>query len=223
MPFVASAPIARTPAASVGSSTSINPLTKPTSAATIRKSARALHELVTINADYVERRNYARINLSGPLVHFCRKDWCSIQKKLGEEYCPSCARLSARDERRGRCAAAIAGFVVSRSGPHDPARSQSRCSSMKRRPAAAIHVWRIFRFSNHRRAPINPTGIFVRFAASSSGYMQYRAYPLWKRLVILGSFCDAASGNSRQAPVRETPEVLDAYREGSSAIILSSG
>jgi lysine-N-methylase len=44
--------------------------------------------------------------------------------------------------------------------------------------------------------------------------LQYRAFPVWKRLMVLGSLCDqlqaavAAGHNSR------TPELLGAYREG---------
>ena len=84
-PFAASAPIARTPAASVGSSTSISPPTKPTSAATIRAWPE-LRELVTINTDRASDDNYARIASPDPDCPFLAEGWCSIQKNLGEQY-----------------------------------------------------------------------------------------------------------------------------------------
>ncbi len=43
--------------------------------------------------------------------------------------------------------------------------------------------------------------------------LQYRAYPLWKRLVILGSFCDQLQEMAATGRSAETPEVLNAYRE----------
>ena len=42
--------------------------------------------------------------------------------------------------------------------------------------------------------------------------LQYRAYPLWKRLVILGSLCDQLQETAAAGRSDETPEVLLAYR-----------
>ena len=42
--------------------------------------------------------------------------------------------------------------------------------------------------------------------------LQYRAYSLWKRLVILGSLCDQLQELSSSGGQGQTPEVLDAYR-----------
>jgi lysine-N-methylase len=42
--------------------------------------------------------------------------------------------------------------------------------------------------------------------------LQYRAYPLWKRLVILASLCDQLQETAAAGRSDETPEVLEAYR-----------
>ena len=42
--------------------------------------------------------------------------------------------------------------------------------------------------------------------------LQYRAYPLWKRLVILGSLCDQLHEMAAAGPDLQPPEVLEAYR-----------
>ncbi len=43
--------------------------------------------------------------------------------------------------------------------------------------------------------------------------LQYRAYPLWKRLVILGSLCDQLHEMAVAGGDAQPPEVLEAYRE----------
>ncbi len=44
--------------------------------------------------------------------------------------------------------------------------------------------------------------------------LQYRAFPLWKRLVILGSLCDQLQEMSTTGRQLQTREVLEAYRDG---------
>jgi lysine-N-methylase len=43
--------------------------------------------------------------------------------------------------------------------------------------------------------------------------LQYRGYPLWKRLVILGSFCDELHAMTEAGAQSQTPEVLEGCRD----------
>ncbi len=44
--------------------------------------------------------------------------------------------------------------------------------------------------------------------------LQNRAYPLSKRLMILGSLCDQLQATASAGQASQTPEILDAYRDG---------
>ena len=113
--------------------------------------------------------------------------------------------LSARHERGGRCPAAIARFVVSRSGPYRPA-DPAPWSSTKRKVRRAIRAWRhlsILRTSNGKSD--KPYEHFREIRGFVIWLLQYRAYPLWKRLVILGSAVRPASGNGRGRPLHQGP------------------
>ncbi len=126
---------------------------------------------MTINTTNPSDDNYARIELDGPACPFLSEGWCAIQKKLGEEYlsimcsayprvmnivddvlqrsldlsCPEAARIVLLDPNPMQ-------FDEEEGPPHDPR-------------LANLSV-----LSDHRTEnPINPTNIFGRFAASSSG------------------------------------------------------
>ena len=171
MPFVVSAPIARTPVASVGSSMSINPLSKRTSAATIAQLGPRLRELVSIRTDSSSDDNYARIDLNGPGCPFLSEGWCAIQKKLGEAYLPIMCSAYPRvmnvvDDVLQRsldlsCPEAARLVLL------DPNPMQfDEEEGPPARPAAGPPLDPAHRRTGH---PTNPTGIFARFAASSSG------------------------------------------------------
>ena len=174
-----------------------------------------LHELVTIRTDSTSDDNYARINLNGPSCPFLSEGWCAIQKKLGEKYlaimcsayprvmnvvddvlqrsldlsCPEAARIVLLDPDPMQ-------FDEEDGPPHDPRLAQLS----------------VLRTSNGTSD--KPYEHFRDIRAFVIWILQYRAFPLWKRLVILGSLCDqlqALAATGRNAEVRE---VLDAYREG---------
>ena len=170
-----------------------------------------LRELVTIHADPASGDNYARINLSGPGCPFLSEGLCSIQNTLGEEQlpimcsvyprvmnlvddvlqrsldlsCPEAARIVLLDPKPME-------FDEEEGEPRDP-----RLANLS-----------VLRTSDEQSG--KPYRYFHEMRALVIWLLQYRADPLWKRLVIVASLCDQLF---QTAPPR-VPGVLRAYRNG---------
>jgi len=180
-----------------------------------------LHELVTINAERSSDDNYARIELNGPGCPFLAEGWCSIQKKLGEEYlsmmcsayprvmnvvddvlqrsldlsCPEAARIVLLDPNPMQ-------FDEEEGRAHDT--RMGHLSVLSTAPGTAAT-------SNGNSG--KPYQHFRDIRGFVIWLLQYRAYPLWKRLVILGSFCDQLQETTATGGQLHTLEVLEAYRD----------
>jgi len=165
-----------------------------------------LRELVTIHTASTSDESYARIALAGTSCPFLTEGLCGIQQKLGETYlstvcskyprvanavddvlqrsldlaCPEAARVMLLDPNPME-------FDDEEGPPRDP---------------------RVGEFSVLTTADADspkPYRYFREIRSFTIELLQYRAYPLWKRLVILGSFCDqleqlAAAGQNAQVP-----------------------
>ena len=165
-----------------------------------------LRELVTLSAASTGSNSYARIGLAGASCPFLEEGLCGIQNKLGEGYlsiicsrfprvlnevddvlqrsldlsCPEAARLMLLDPDPMQ-------FDESEGTPHD-----SRLGELSELTTAD-------------ESSRKPYPYFREIRAFTIELLQYRDYPLWKRTVILGSFCDqleqlAASGQNAQVP-----------------------
>jgi lysine-N-methylase len=165
-----------------------------------------LRELVTIHTESTSDDSYARIALSGPKCPFLTDGLCGIQSKLGEAYlstvcakfprammvvndvlqrsldlaCPEAARVVLLDP-------APMEFDEEEGQPYN--HSLGQLSILTTADDTSPKPYRYFR-------EIREFAIEV---------LQYRAYPLWKRLVVLGTFCDqleqlAAAGQNAQVP-----------------------
>jgi lysine-N-methylase len=171
--------------------------------------------LVTINNESPSDDNYARINLNGPSCPFLAEGWCAIQKKLGEQYlpimcsayprvmnvvddvlqrsldlsCPEAARIVLLDPNPVE-------FDEDEGPPHD-----TRLAHL-----SVLHT------SNGKSD--KPYRYFREMRGLVIWLLQYRGYPLWKRLVILGSLCDQLQEIAGAGLDTGIPEVLDAYRHG---------
>jgi lysine-N-methylase len=165
-----------------------------------------LRQLVNINPASACTNSYARIGLAGTTCPFLDGGLCGIQNKLGESYlsitcaryprvlnmvddvvqrsldvsCPEAARLTLLDPNPME-------FNEEEGPPHDGRLGElavlTTADAASRKPYAHFREIRAFLIE----------------------ILQYRAYPLWKRLVILASFCDqleqlAEAGQSAQAP-----------------------
>lgn len=173
-----------------------------------------LHELVTINTGVSSEDNYARIKLDGPGCPFLEEGWCAIQKKLGAEYlsimcaayprvmnvvddvlqrsldlsCPEAARIVLLDPGPMQ-------FDEDEGPSHDP-----RLAHLS-----------VLRTSNGKSD--KPYQHFRQIRGFVIWLLQYRAYPLWKRLMILGSFCDQLEAMAAKGRHEQAPEFLDACRD----------
>jgi lysine-N-methylase len=58
-----------------------------------------------------------------------------------------------------------------------------------------------------------PYQYFREIRAMVIWLLQYRAYPLWKRLVILGSFCDELHAMTEEGRHSQALEIVEAYRD----------
>ena len=169
-----------------------------------------LHELVTINPGNPSDDSYARIQLSTPACSFLSERLCSIQQKLGEGYlsfmcsaypritnvvddvfqrsldlsCPEAARIVLLDPNPMQ-------FDEEEGPPRDP-----RLGHMSVLSTSA-----------------NPSRHFREIRAFVIWLLQYRAYPLWKRLAILGALCDELQEVSEDG---STSTILEQYRDAVS-------
>ena len=174
-----------------------------------------LDELVTINQTGSSDDHYARINLSGPACPFLAEGWCSIQKKLGEEYlsimCSQYPRvMNVVDDVLQRsldlsCPEAARVILLDPNpmefDEEDHARADPRHANLSVLSTADV-------------SSDKPYGHFREIRAFVIWLLQYRSYTLSKRLVILGSFCDQLQEMSAVGARSGTDEVLDAYRDG---------
>jgi lysine-N-methylase len=177
-----------------------------------------LHELVTINTGHPSDDDYARIKLSGPACPFLSEGLCSIQKELGENYlsfmcsafprvtnvvddvlqrsldlsCPEAARIVLLDPSPML-------FDEVEGPPRDP--RLGPMSDLSTAPPAS------------KVAADKPYQYFREIRGFVIWLLQYRAYPLWKRLAILGSFCDDLHEMTVAGSISETREKLEEYRD----------
>ena len=173
-----------------------------------------LHELVTISAAGNSDDNYARITLSGPGCPFLAEGLCGIQKKLGERYlsmmcsayprvmnvvddvlersldlsCPEAARLVLLDPDPMQ-------FDEDEGPAHDP------------------RLGHLSVLTTSNESSGKPYQYFREIRAFVIWLLQYRAYPLWKRLVILGSFCDELHAMTEEGRHSQALEIVEAYRD----------
>jgi lysine-N-methylase len=164
-----------------------------------------LHELVTINTGHRSDDDYARIKLSGPACPFLSEGLCSIQKKLGEKYLSFMCSVYPRvtnvvDDVLQRsldlsCPEA-ARIVLLDPNPMQFDEEEGPLRDPRLGPMSVLST-----------AP--PYQYFREIRDFVIWLMQYRAYPLWKRLAILGAFCDDLHAGS----ISEGREKLEEYRD----------
>jgi len=174
-----------------------------------------LHELVTINTDRTNDDNYARINLNGPACPFLDEGLCSVQKKLGEESLPLMCSAYPRvmnvvDDVLQRsldlsCPEAARIVLL------DPNPMQFDTDDGPRRDPRLGNL-SILRTSNGTSD--KPYQYFREIRDLVIWLLQYRADPLWKRLMILGSLCDQLQTMTATGEQPQTVDVLNAYRDG---------
>jgi lysine-N-methylase len=183
-----------------------------------------LHQLVTIGAASASDDTHARITLSGVSCPFLAEGLCAIQKKLGEQYlsttcakyprvlnvvdnvlqrsldlsCPEAARIVLLDPNPME-------FDEEEGPPHDP------------------RLGRLSVLTTGNRNPVGSYRYFHEIRASVIWLLQYRDWPLWKRLVILGLLCDQLHDMAAAGRHARIPGVLQWYRDAAAGELLDQG
>jgi lysine-N-methylase len=173
-----------------------------------------LRDLVTINTARTSDDNYSRITLVEAGCPFLAEGLCAIQVKLGEEYLPyACAMYprvtNAVDDVLHRsldlsCPEA-ARIVLLDPGPMEFEETES--SPDKRHPQHLTTLRTQDGDSN------NPYRYFREIRGFIIALLQYRAYPLWKRLVILALFCDRLHDLAEAGQASQTIALLKEYQD----------
>lgn len=172
-----------------------------------------LRQLVTINSAGTTDDSYARIELSGPNCPFLSEGLCAIQNKLGETYlstvcakyprvenvvddvlqrsldlsCPEAARVMLLDPN-----------PIEFDDEEDPA-----CDARRGELSVLITA---------DENSAKPYRYFREIRGFAIELLQYRAYPLWKRLVVLGSFCEQLEQLAEAGENAEIPAALEWFR-----------
>ena len=180
-----------------------------------------LRELVTLNPASTSSSSYGRIGLAGASCPFLDGGLCGIQNKLGEPYlsivcsrfprvlnvvddvlqrsldlsCPEAARLMLLDP-------AAMQFDEEEGSTHD-----SRMGELSELTTAD-------------ESSRKPYPYFREIRAFAIELLQYRAYPLWKRIVILGSFCDQLEQLSAAGQNAQVPAAVQWFRQGIGSNLL---
>ncbi len=174
-----------------------------------------LRELVTIHTENASEDNFARIQLNGPSCPFLAEGWCSIQKKLGEEYlpvmCSTFPRVMCLVDDVLQRALDLSCPEAARIVLLDPAPMEfDEAEGPPRDPR--IRNLSILRTSDG--ASDKPYRYFREIRAFVIWLLQYRRDSLWRRLAILASFCDQLQQLIETEQQEKTLEVLQAYRDG---------
>ncbi|MGD0133576.1 MAG: flagellin lysine-N-methylase [Bryobacteraceae bacterium] len=181
-----------------------------------------LHDLVTINAANGGDDNYARINLSGPACPFLSEGWCAIQKKLGEEYlsimCSQYPRVMNMVDDVLQRSLDLSCPEAARVMLLDPNPMEFDAEDHPRNDPRLANLSVL---STSDESADKPYSHFREIRGFVIWLLQYRAFPLWKRLVILGSLCDQLQEMASTGRSAEAPEVLSGYREGVQRDLMS--
>lgn len=171
-------------------------------------------QLVTINTTDVSDHDYARIQLTSTTCPFLVEGLCSIHKNLGEEYlsvtCASFPRVwNAVDEVLERsldlgCPEALRRVL------QDP---QPMAFSEGPLIAGDFSAARMAAIDTGSQVhPGKPYRHFREVRGFIVGLLQNRALPVWKRLIILGFFCDKLQELGSNLSEAQVGELLQGYQ-----------
>ena len=170
-------------------------------------------QLITINAANGTDHDYARIQLASTTCPFLSEGLCSIHKNLGEEYlsvtCASFPRVwNAVDEVLEKsldtgCPEAVRRALLNPE-PMTFCEGAVHGGDFSTARIAAIDTSSAPRFGKPYRHFHAVRAFVVRL-------LQNRALPLWKRLLILGFFCDKLQETGSAAGEPQVAELLQGY------------
>jgi lysine-N-methylase len=182
-----------------------------------------LRELVTINPASVCGNSYARIRLAGTNCPFLDGGLCGIQNKLGESYLAiACARyprvLNVVDGVLQR-SLDVSCPEAARLTLLDPNPMEF---DEEEGPPRDGRLGELAVLTTTDAASPNPYAHFREIRAFAIEVLHYRAYPLWKRLVILASFCDQLEQLAEAGQNAQVPAATQWFRQAMQGNLLDS-
>ena len=173
-----------------------------------------LRELVTIHAASTGDASYARIALTGTGCPFLDDGLCGIQNKLGEGYLST---VCATFPRKADVVDDVLHRSLDLSCPEAARLVLLDPNPMEFDEAESVQGdSRVAEYSVLTTADVNsrkPYRYFRELRAFAIEVLQYRAYPLWKRLVVLGSFCDQLEQLAEAGGNEQIPAAIEWFRD----------
>jgi len=171
-----------------------------------------LRELVTISPVGSGDDTFAQIALADSGCLFLSGGLCDIHAQLGEQYlstaCSTYPRVVNRVDDVLQRSLALSCPEAARLVLLNPTPMEF---DEDKGPQHARVPLRISALHTANNASTRPYGYFHEIRALVIWLLQYRADPLWKRLVIVASFCDRL--HQLAAPFSEVPQLLQEYRD----------
>ena len=174
-----------------------------------------LAEKVTRKRGNAGNANYAKIKLNAdtscPFIDAER--WCSLQRKLGEEYlsvtCTAYPRLVNVVDGIGERSLTLSCPEAARLALLDPepmAFGESDDDGRTR-----YNVEQVIDTGDIRLAH-SPQRFFPELRLFIVSLLQNRSYELWQRLVVLGLFCRSVAKLAGEARTQDIPQLIGTYR-----------
>ena len=171
-----------------------------------------LRELVTINTAATNADNYARMTLSASGCSFLEDGLCSIQKRLGEQYlsmmCSAYPRVRNMVDDALQQSLDLSCPEAARLMLLDPAPME-----FVEQDQSGVRLGHLSVLSTADPASAKPYTHFREIHSFNLWLLQNRRYSLWRRIVLLGSFCDQIQAGAAQGHAAQTPDVIAAYRD----------
>ena len=176
-----------------------------------------LRELVTINPASQSGNSYARIGLDGASCPFLEHGLCGIQNQLGDSFLSiTCAKYprvwNVVDDvvQRSLDLACPEAARLMLLDPNPIAFDEDASSDRDLRPGELCEL------TTRDPTARKPYAYFREIRAFAIELLQYRAYPLWKRLVILASFCDQLEQLAEAGQNAQVPAAIQWFRQAAA-------
>lgn len=175
----------------------------------------SFQKLIGINPKNPTEHDYARIHLSTSTCPFLSQGLCSIHKELGEEYlsvtCASFPRVWNVVDDVLEKSLDLGCPEAARRALLDPEPMVFEEVAVNGQDYSTARVAALDTAGAGR--PGKPDRHFHAVRRFMFWLLQNRALPLWKRLVILGFFCDKVQEMAAGAADAQIPELVQAYQD----------
>ena len=173
-----------------------------------------LRELVTINTVAANDERYARLPLLSNGCAFLADGLCSIQSRLGEAYlsnmCARYPRVMNRVDGVVQRSLDLSCPEAARMVLLDPEPMLFEDDNSAEDDSRGVDPPELR--SGEANTP-KPYGFYREIRGFVIGLLQYRAFPLWKRVAILASFCDELQRMGEAGQIAQAPKLVGGFQE----------